>query len=229
MDDHKRSLTDPQNFWADAAKAVHWYKEWDTVLDDSKKPFYRWFVGGEVNTCYNALDRHVEKGRAEQTALIYDSPVTQTIKFFTFRELQAAVAQFAGALAKLGVSKGDRVVVYMPMVPEAIIAMLATARLGAIHSVVFGGFAAPELAARLDDATPKVVIAGSCGIEPGRVVAYKPLLDSAISMAKHKPARCVILQRPMAKAELVAGRDIDWNDATSAATPVPCVPVAATD
>jgi propionyl-CoA synthetase len=229
MDDHKRSLTEPQKFWADAAKAVHWYKECHTVLDDSKKPFYRWFVGGEVNTCYNALDRHVDNGRAEQTALIYDSPVTQTIKFFTFRELQAAVAQFAGALAALGVSKGDRVVVYMPMVPEAIIAMLATARLGAIHSVVFGGFAAHELAARLDDATPKVVIAGSCGIEPGRVVAYKPLLDSAIAMAKHKPERCVIFQRPMAKAELVTGRDIDWNDAMSGAAPVPCVPVAATD
>src|SRR5262245_33213062 len=195
MNEHERSLIEPQKFWADAAKAVHWYKEWHTVLDDSKKPFYRWFVGGEVNTCYNALDRHVDNGRAEQTALIYDSPVTQTIKFFTFRELKAAVAQFAGALTALGVSKGDRVVVYMPMVPEAIIAMLATARLGAIHSVVFGGFAAHELAARLDDATPTVVIAGSCGIEPGRVVAYKPLLDSAIAMAKHKPKRCVIFQR----------------------------------
>jgi propionyl-CoA synthetase len=229
MDEHDRSLTEPAKFWADAARSIHWYKQWHTVLDDSNKPFYRWFVGGEVNTCYNALDRHVENGRADQIALIYDSPVTQTIRFFTFQELLGAVAQCAGALAALGVSKGDRVVVYMPMVPEAIIAMLAIARLGAVHSVVFGGFAAHELAARLDDATPKVVIAGSCGIEPGRIVAYKPLLDSAIAMARHKPERCVIYQRPIAPAELVAGRDIDWAEAMSGAAPVPCVPVAATD
>lgn len=226
---HARSLNEPENFWAEAAQGVHWFKPWNKVLDDSGKPFYRWFSGGEVNTCYNALDRHVENGRAEQVALIYDSPVTQTIRSFTYRELRAEVARCAGALAALGVSKGDRVIIYMPMVPQAVIAMLAVARLGAIHSVVFGGFASHELAGRLDDARPTLVISGSCGIEPGRVVAYKPLLDAAIAMATHKPQHCLIYQRPMESAAMVPGRDLDWDEAMAGATPHDCVPVAATD
>ena len=226
---HARSLEDPESFWADAAQEIHWYKHWHKVLDDSNKPFYRWFAGGEVNTCYNAIDRHVAGGRAEQTALIYDSPVTQTIKSFTFRELRDRVAACAGALASLGVSRGDRVIIYMPMIPEAVIAMLATARLGAIHSVVFGGFASHELAVRIDDATPKIIISASCGIEPGRVVAYKPLLDAAIALSRHKPEKCVIYQRPMQRAEMKHGQDLDWDEVMSAAAPHECVPVAATD
>ncbi len=224
-----RSVDDPEGFWAEAAEKVHWYKKWQKVLDDSNQPFCRWFVGGEVNTCYNALDRHVENGRAEQAALIYDSPVTQTIRSYTFRELRDEVARCAGGLAALGLSKGDRVIVYMPMVPEAAIVMLAIARLGAIHSVVFGGFAAHELAVRIDHAQPKLVVSASCGIEPGRIVAYKPLLDAAIAMAKHKPERCIIFQRPMERAELVPGRDLDWSEVMAGAAPHGCVPVAATD
>src|SRR5438093_9618283 len=189
---HARSIEDPDSFWAEAAEEIHWYKKWDKVLDGSKKPFYRWFVGGEVNTCYNAIDRHIDRGRGDQMALIYDSPVTGTFRSFTFRELQDRVARCAGVLASQGVSKADRVIIYMPMIPEAIIAMLATARLGAIHSVVFGGFASHELAVRIDDARPKVVLTASCGIEPGRLVAYKPLVDTAIGMAKHKPEKCVV-------------------------------------
>jgi propionyl-CoA synthetase len=226
---HTRSLNDPEGFWAEAAQEIDWYKKWHTVLDDSNKPFYRWFAGGEVNTCYNAIDRHVAGGRAEQTALIYDSPVTQTIKSFTFRELRDRVATCAGALASLGVSKGDRVIIYMPMIPEAVIAMLATTRLGAIHSVVFGGFASHELAVRIDDAKPKVIMSASCGIEPGRIVPYKPLLDAAIALSKHKPERCVIYQRSVQRAELKPGQDLDWEDVMSSAGPHDCVPVAATD
>jgi len=226
---YARSINDPVSFWAEAAEEIHWYKKWDKVLDESNKPFYRWFTGSEVNTCYNALDRHVEKGRGSQVGLIYDSPVTQRTQSFTFQDLQTRVAKCAGALASLGVSKGDRVIIYMPMIPEAVIAMLATARLGAIHSVVFGGFASPELASRIDDAKPKVVLTASCGIEPGRLVAYKPLVDNAINLAKHKPARCVVYQRSMAKAELRPGRDVDWDEIVSNATPHDCVPVAATD
>ena len=226
---YARSINDPVSFWAEAAEEIHWYKKWDKVLDESNKPFYRWFTGSEVNTCYNALDRHVEKGRGSQVGLIYDSPVTQRTQSFTFQDLQTRVAKCAGALASLGVSKGDRVIIYMPMIPEAVIAMLATARLGAIHSVVFGGFASPELASRIDDAKPKVVLTASCGIEPGRLVAYKPLVDNAINIAKHKPARCVVYQRSMAKAELRPGRDVDWDEIVSNATPHDCVPVAATD
>ena len=223
------SIHDPESFWAEAAQEIHWYRKWNKVLDDSNKPFYKWFAGGELNTCYNAIDRHVTGGRAEQTALIYDSPVTQTIQSFTFRQLHDRVARCAGALASLGVSKGDRVIIYMPMIPEAVIAMLATARLGAVHSVVFGGFASHELAARIDDATPKVVVTASCGIEPGRIVAYKPLLDAAIAISRHKPERCVIFQRSMELAELKPGRDLDWNDVMASATIHDCVPVAATD
>ena len=225
----RRSLEDPEGFWAEAASAVSWSRPWTKVLDDSRKPFYRWFVGGELNTCYNAIDRHVEGGRGDQLALIYDSPVTNTIRTFTFRELGDEVARFAGALSALGVARGDRVIIYMPMIPEAVIAMLAVARLGAVHSVVFGGFASRELAGRIDDAKPKVIVTGSCGIEPGRLVSYKPLLDAAIEMSTHKPEHCIVYQRPMALAELTAGRDLDWRDLVARATPHACVPVAATD
>jgi propionyl-CoA synthetase len=228
-DVYARSIRDPIAFWAEAAEDIHWHKKWEKVLDDSNKPFYRWFAGGEVNTCYNAIDRHVEGGRGEQVALIYDSPVTNTIESFTFRELQTSVAKCAGALASLGVGRGDRVVIYMPMIPQAVIAMLATARLGAIHSVVFGGFAPHELAVRIDDALPKVILTASCGIEPGRIVAYKPLVDSAIGLAKHKPQHCVVYQRSIQKAELKPGRDLDWDELLARATLQECVPVAATD
>ena len=223
-----RSIRDPEGFWGEAAEAVHWYKKWDKVLDDSNKPFYRWFTGGMVNTCYNALDLHVENGRADQLALIYDSPVTGKIQTFTYRELRDEVATFAGALAGLGVGKGDRVIIYMPMIPQAAVAMLACARLGAVHSVVFGGFAANELAVRIDDAKPKVVVSASCGIEVSRIISYKPLLDEAIRLAKHKPEKCIILQRPMQPAEMIAGRDLDWEEEMGTAKPHDCVPVEAT-
>jgi propionyl-CoA synthetase len=199
------------------------------VLDDSRAPFYRWFTGGRLNTCHNALDRHVDGGRADQLALIYDSPVTGAAASFTYRELRDAVARFAGALAAEGVGHGDRVVIYLPMVPEAVIAMLACARIGAIHSVVFGGFAAHELASRIEDAKPKVIVSASCGIEPSGVVAYKPLLDAAIDLVESKPERCFVLQRPMLEAELDPDRDLDWHDAVAHAEPAGCVPVAATD
>ncbi len=228
-DVHARSLSDPEAFWGEAAEDVHWYKTWDSVLDDSNKPFYRWFTGAEVNTCYNALDVHVENGRADQAALIYDSPVSDTIKTFSYRELRDKVAHFAGVLAAQGVGKGDRVVIYMPMIPQAVVAMLACARLGAVHSVVFGGFASNELALRIDDAQPKVIVSASCGIEPGRIVDYKPLLDKAIDLAGHKPEKCIIAQRAANPAELIAGRDLDWKEQMDAATPHDCVPVAATD
>ncbi len=225
---HERSLKDPEGFWAEAAKDISWYKTWDKVLDDSRKPFYRWFPGGEVNTCYNAVDRHVEAGRGAQAAIIYDSPVTDTVLTITYSELQDQVSKFAGLLRGLGVGKGDRVIVYMPMVPEAVVAMLSCARLGAVHSVVFGGFASNELATRINDAQPKVIVSASCGIETARVIPYKPLLDHAIELADHKPAHTVILQRPQVVAEMIAGRDVDWNDAAKA-SPAECVAVAATD
>jgi propionyl-CoA synthetase len=226
---YRRAHDDPEGFWAARAEDIHWEKRWDRVLDASRPPYYRWFAGGVLNTCYNALDLHVDRGRGKQTALIYDSPVTQTVRAFTYFELRDEVARFAGALRRQGVEKGDRVIIYMPAVPEAVIAMLACARLGAIHSVVFGGFAPKELATRIDDAKPKVMLSASCGIEVNRVIPYKPLLDQAIAMASHKPARCVILQRPMEAASLVPGRDVDWGEAVAAASPVECVPVAATD
>ena len=225
---YERSLKDPEGFWADAAKDIHWYKPWDKVLDDQRKPFYRWFTGGEVNTCYNAVDRHVEDGRGEQAAIIYDSPVTNTVRTISYSELKDQVSRFAGLMVGLGVGKGDRVLLYMPMVAEAVVAMLACARLGAVHSVVFGGFASNELATRINDAQPKIIVSASCGIETARVIAYKPLLDHAIELAEHKPTHTVILQRPQAVAEMIAGRDVDWADAAQAA-PVDCVPVAATD
>ena len=226
---YRRSLADPAGFWAEAAQDIHWDRKWERVLDDTRKPFYRWFAGGVLNTCYNAVDRHVESGRAEQAALIYDSPVTATIKRYTFRELRDETARFAGALVDQGIKKGDRVIIYMPMVPEAVIAMLACARIGAIHSVVFGGFAGNELAKRIDDAAPRLIVSASCGIEPGRVVEYKPLLDEGIRLATKKPEHCIILQRPQAKAAMIAGRDLDWDEVMAKAKPVDCVPVAATD
>src|SRR6266481_6301447 len=226
---YRRSLAEPEAFWAEMAEAIDWEKRWDRVLDDSKPPFYRWFAGGRLNTCWNALDRHVAGGRAEQIALIYDSPVAATKQSWTYRALRDEVARLAGVLEAMGVAKGDRVLIYMPMVPEAAMAMLACARLGAIHSVVFGGFAAPELATRIDDAKPKLILSASCGIEIQRVIPYKPLLDAAIELAQAKPAGCLILQRPQAVATLVAGRDRDWRDAVAAASPAECVPVAATD
>jgi propionyl-CoA synthetase len=220
---------DPEAFWAEAAEEVHWYKKWDKVLDDSNKPFYRWFVGGETNTCYNAVDRHVEAGRGNQAAIIYDSPVTDTIHTLTYAELKDETACCAGMLRDLGVEKGDRVIIYMPMVMETAVAMLACARIGAVHSVVFGGFAANELATRIDDAKPKVIMSASCGIEPGRVVEYKPLLDGAIDISEHKPDHCIILQRPMEMASMVEGRDHDWKELAATAMPADCVPVKATD
>ena len=226
---YRRSLDDPDGFWAEAARGIDWFQPWERVLDASRPPFYRWFAGGRLNTCHNALDRHVDGGRADQPALVYDSPVTETTAVFTYRELRDAVARFAGALVAQGVGHGDRVVIYMPMVPEAVIAMLACARLGAIHSLVFGGFAAGELAKRIEDARPNVVVSASCGIEPGRVVPYKPLLDAAIAMVEAKPERCIVLQRSMLECELDAARDLDWQEAVSQAGPVECVPVEATD
>jgi propionyl-CoA synthetase len=224
-----KSINDPNAFWAEAAEDCFWYKKWDKVLDDSNKPFYRWFTGAVTNTCYNALDYHIERGHGDRVALIYDSPVTDTVKQFTYSELRDLVANFAGVLAGRGVVKGDRVIIYMPMIPEAAIAMLACARIGAVHSVVFGGFAAKELATRINDAKPKVIVSASCGIEVKRVIAYKPLLDEAIAIADSKPEACVIYQRPMATAELTAGRDFDWQTLAAEATPQDCVPVAATD
>ena len=215
---YARAQSDPEGFWAEAAEALDWDRKWDRVLDDSAAPFYRWFAGGMLNTCHNALDRHVEGGRGDQLALIHDSPVTESVATFTYRELRDEVALFAGALAERGVSRGDRVIIYMPMVPEAAIAMLACARLGAVHSVVFGGFAANELAVRIDDCAPRVVVSASCGIEGKRVIAYKPLLDEAIELAAHKPSSCIILQRPLETAAMTAGRDADWREAVAAAT-----------
>jgi propionyl-CoA synthetase len=216
---------DPEAFWMEAAKAIDWVEMPSRALDDSKAPLYEWFTDGKVNACYNALDRHVENGRAEQVAVIYDSPITGAKAKFTYAEMRDKVALFAGALAAKGVTKGDRVIIYMPMVPEALVAMLACARIGAVHSVVFGGFAANELAVRIDDATPKAIIAASCGLEPGRVVNYKPLLDGAIDLAKHKPEFCVILQRQEKPAALIEGRDVDWNAAQVGVAPADCVPV----
>jgi propionyl-CoA synthetase len=224
---------DPEGFWAGAARAIDWYKPWDKVLDPYAGQYGRWFAGAACNTAYNCLDRHVERGRAAQKALIYDSPVTGTQRAFTYAELRDEVAALGGVLQDLGVKKGDRVIVYMPMIPEAVIAMLACARIGAIHSVVFGGFAAPELATRIDDARPVAIVSASCGVEPGRVIKYKPLLDAAIDLAKHKPSTVLMLQRPEAEAAMTAGRDHDWAgaiaDAKRRGRKAGCVSVAATD
>ncbi|WP_040158534.1 propionyl-CoA synthetase [Mobilicoccus massiliensis] len=227
---HDRSSSDPAAFWAEAAQGVDWIRRPKTGLDDSRPPFYRWFSDGTMNTCYNALDRHVVNGRGDQAALIYESPVTGTSRTYTYAEMVEQVARFAGVLRSLGVEKGDRVVIYMPMVPEALIAMLACARLGAIHSVVFGGFAPAELAARIEDAQPKVVVAASCGIEPTRTIPYKPFLDQAIDRSSHKPDRCVILQREQVTAEM-GERDLDWDEVMKPGVvePAECVEVQATD
>jgi propionyl-CoA synthetase len=221
--------SDPQGFWAEAARSIHWDRKWDQVLDSSQPPFHRWFRGGLLNTCYNALDRHVAAGRAEQPALIYDSPVTGQCRAYTYRELRDEVARFAGVLVRYGVQKGDRVVIYMPMVPETAIAMLACARIGAVHSVVYGGFASHELATRITDARPRIIVSASCGVEGNRVIPYKPLLDGAIAQSSAKPERCIILQRPQVAAPLIGGRDVDWDEAMQQAQPAECVPVAATD
>jgi propionyl-CoA synthetase len=224
-----RSLEQPEEFWKEAAADIDWTKPWDVVLDRDAKPVARWFVGGELNTCYNALDRHVDNGRADQAALIYDSAVTGTTRTFSYAELRDQVARFAGVLARHGVGRGDRVIIYMPMIPQAVIAMLACARLGAVHSVVFGGFASRELAVRIDDCRPKLVVSASCGIEVDRVIEYKPLLDGAIDIAAHKPEHLIIYQREMVTADLVPGRDLDWEEEVATATPHDCVSVAATD
>ena len=226
---YRASIENPAAFWAEAAADIDWYRRWDRVLDADVSPAARWFVGGRLNTCHNALDRHVDGGRADQPALIYDSAVTDTVQTYTYAELRDEVARFAGVLNRSGVGKGDRVVIYMPMIPEAAIAMLACARLGAVHSVVFGGFAAKELAVRIDDCEPKVVVSASCGIEVDRIVEYKPLLDSAIEIATHEPDHTIIYQREMAKARMVPGRDLDWEESMRSADPHDCVPVAATD
>jgi propionyl-CoA synthetase len=228
-DAYRRSLEDRDGFWSIAAGAIHWDRKWDKVLDDSKAPFYRWFTGGRINTCYNAVDLHVENGRKDQPAIIYDSPVTGVIGTITYGELQSRVAAFAGVLTSLGIVKGDRVVIYMPMIPEAAVAMLACARIGAVHSLVFGGFAAHELAVRIEDAKPRLVLSASCGIEPKGAIPYKPLLDKAVELSAHKPEKCVIYQRPQVTAELLPGRDLDWDKAVAAASPADCVSVEATD
>ena len=230
---HARSLRDPEGFWAEAAREIDWIEPAKKIFDPTVGAYGRWFTGAVVNTCYNALDRHVAGGRASQVALIHDSPLTNSITKFTYSELLKEVQTLAAIMQDFGVAKGDRVILYMPMVPEAVVAMLACARIGAVHSVVFGGFAAKELATRIDDAKPKLIFSASCGIEPGRIVQYKPLLDEAIRLAATKPDTCIILQRPQQACELTAGRDHDWATlrlaAFDAGKTAPCVPVAATD
>jgi len=223
------AIRSPERFWGRAAEAIQWYRPWEHVLDPSNAPFYKWFTGGELNTCYNAIDFHVEHGRSDQLALIYDSPVTGTLRTFTYGQLLEEVARFAGVLSSLGVAKGDRVIIYMPMVPEALIAMYACARIGAIHSVVFGGFASAELAVRIEDAAPKVVVSASCGIEIKRIVEYKPLLDRALAISRHQPDYCVTLQRLEHRCALLPPRDLDWHELMASARPTGWVPVAATD
>jgi len=226
---YNRSMNDPDGFWAEAAEAVTWTKKWDSVVSSPKPNFYRWFEGAEMNTCYNAIDRHVEAGRKDQTAIIYDSPVTGTVKKITYGELLDHVSLVAGMLKKFGVEKGDRVIIYMPMIPETLFAMLACARIGAVHSVVFGGFAPNELAVRIEDAKPRIMISASCGIEPKGAIPYKPLLDKAIELSSHKPDKCIIFNREQVKAELIAGRDVDWKDAIEGVEPAACVTIKATD
>ena len=229
LDTHRASIETPEEFWAKAAEGIDWEKRWDSVLDNPDPLTYRWFAGGKLNTCYNALDRHVERGRGDQAAIIYDSAVTDTKRTISYADLLADVSRFAGVLAANGIRKGDRVIIYMPMIPEAIVAVLACARLGAVHSVVFGGFAAAELATRIDDARPKAIVSASCGIEPSRLVEYKPLLDEAVELSTHKPSHCIVLQRPQVEASMIAGRDLDWQAAMATAEPHGCVTVDAND
>ena len=230
---HARSLRDPEGFWAEAAREIDWIEPPKKIFDSGMGLYGRWFPDAVVNTCYNALDRHVAGGRAEQLALIHDSPLAGTVTKFTYAQLLHEVQTLAAVMADFGVGKGDRVILYMPMVPEAVVAMLACARIGAVHSVVFGGFAAKELATRIEDAKPKLIFSASCGLEPGRIVQYKPLLDEAIKLSSVKPEVCIILQRPQQACELTAGRDHDWaklrSDAIAAKKSAPCVPVQATD
>ena len=227
--EYTKSVENPERFWAEKAADLPWYKQPQQVLSKDENNISRWFADGEMNTAYMALDYHVEQGRGDQAAIIYDSPVTDTRSKLSYSETRDQVAKFAGVLKSQGVMKGDRVVIYMPMVPEALIAMLAVARLGAIHSVVFGGFAPRELAARIEDAEPKVVISASCGIEVKTIIEYKPMLDEALRLSAHKPQCCVVLQRPQAKAVLIGGRDIDWHEAMATAKPADCIPVNGTD
>lgn len=227
---YARCAKDPERFWSDAAQAIDWIRPSETVLDSQREPFYRWFSGGVLNTCFNAVDRHVVRGRGDQPALIYDSPLANASRTLTYRALRDEVARCAGALRRLGIEKGDRVLIFMPNMPEAVITMLACARLGAIHSVVFGGFASAELATRIDDARPKVIAWASCGIEPGRVIAYQPLLEGALRLAIHRPDACVLVQRPQGPAVATEGRDHEWETLMAGSTPVDeCVPVLATD
>ncbi len=223
----KESIQDPESFWSRAAEEIKWYDKWDTVLDESNKPFNRWFKGGKINTCYNAIDRHIEEGRGDQDALIYDSPVTDTIEKYTYSELKDRVSKSAGFLRGLGVEKGDTVIIYMPMIPEALIGMLACARIGAVHSVVFGGFAAKELAIRIDDAKPKVILTASCGIERTKVIEYKPLLDKAINLAEHKPETIVMKQRPEGKTQFDG--ELDWDELEAKAEETECFELDAND
>jgi propionyl-CoA synthetase len=225
---YREAIEDPETFWGRAAGEVPWFRKYERVLNRDHPPFYRWFEGGLVNSCHAALDIHCENGKGDNVALIYDSPVTDTRKKYTYRELLDLVARCAGGLRRLGVEKGDRVVIYMPMIPEAVIAMLACARIGAIHSVVFGGFASRELATRIEDAKPRVIISSSCGIEVARIIHYIPLLDGALELCSHKPPACVIVQRPQCLIELRPGRDVAWDTLMDAA-PAACVPVETTD
>jgi propionyl-CoA synthetase len=228
-DTYRRWREDPEGFWLEQAAAIDWVRAPQRVLDDSRAPIYGWFPDGVLNTCHNALDRHVDGGRAEQAALIYDSPVTGQVRSLTYRELRDDTARCAGALRRLGIAKGDRVIIYMPMIPEAVVAMLACARLGAVHSVVFGGFAADELASRIEDSQAKLVVSASCGIEPARTIEYKPLLDRALELVSSPPEHCIIVQRPEFTADLVPGRDVEWAEAMDGAPAAECVPVGATD
>jgi propionyl-CoA synthetase len=229
QEEYQASIDDPETFWAKKAKALSWFKEPEQILSVDENGIHRWFADAEMNTCYMAVDYHVENGRGDQLALIYDSPVTDQKQSFTYTQLRDEVALCAGMLKQQGVGKGDRVIIYLPMVPEALISMLACARLGAVHSVVFGGFAPPELAVRLDDAEPKAVLTASCGIEVNRIIEYKPMVDEAIKMARHKPRVCIVLQRPQAVAEMQEGRDLDWHEGLAAAEPADCVSLKGTD
>ncbi|MGQ9507943.1 MAG: propionyl-CoA synthetase [Thermodesulfobacteriota bacterium] len=229
LKEYEESIHHPEEFWGKAAQEIQWFKPYQKVLDDSQKPFYRWFTGGQLNTCYNALDYHVLSGRGKQLAIIYDSPVTNQIKKINYKELLDLVSKFAGVLRSFGVEKGDRVIIYMPMIPEALIAMLACARIGAIHSVVFGGFAPNELAVRIDDAKPKIVVSASCGIEGKKLIPYKPLLDKAIEISAYKPEKCIIYQRKQFHGTLIQGRDLDWEKEIVHAPTVDCVSVSSTD
>ncbi|MCP4326435.1 MAG: propionyl-CoA synthetase, partial [Alteromonadales bacterium] len=229
IEEQKLGANSPENYWQEQAKLVAWYKNPQTILSTNQDAWHEWFADGELNSCYLALDYHVEQGRGSQTALIYDSPVTGKKQTFTYQELTCLVAKFADVLRSQDVSKGDRVLIYMPMIPQAAIAMLACARLGAIHSVVFGGFAANELAVRINDAEPRIIVSASCGIEISKVIPYKPLIDKAIEISTHKPRNCIIYQRPEKEAQLVEPRDLDWQSQMDIAVEIPPVTVKSTD